>query len=109
MRAHHWMLCTVVLTLVAVPRLEADDWPGPRVATVFSDDGRYFVRVTPGERLGDVVGFAGAKQGAFARAVFYERHANRSYRLTADVTLLNPVTPVDMLLSQQGYLLTFDN
>ena len=66
----------VVLLLLA-QGLAADDWPGPRVMNVFSEDGARFVRVTPGESLGDSVGFAGAKQGAYAQALFYERQADR--------------------------------
>ncbi len=77
--------------------------------TVFSADGARFVRVTPGRSLGDSVGFEGANRGAYARAAFYERQADRSYRLTADVALLNPIAPVDLLLSNAGYLITFDN
>jgi hypothetical protein len=65
--------------------------------------------VTPGESLGDSVGFKGAKHGAYARALFYERQADLSYRLTAEVALLNPIAPVDLLLSNSGYLITFDN
>lgn len=98
----------VVLLLLA-QGLAADDWPGPRVMNVFSEDGACFVRVTPGESLGDSVGFSGAKQGAYAHALFYERQADRSYRLTTEVALLNPIAPVDLLLSNSGYLITFDN
>lgn len=98
-----------VVLFLLVQRLAADDWPGPRAMTVFSEDGARFVRVTPGESLGDSVGFAGAKLGAYARALFYERQTDRSYRLTAAVALLNPVAPVDLLLSNTGHLITFDN
>ena len=77
--------------------------------TAFSEDGSRFVRVTPGESVGDTVGFAGAKQGAYARALFYVRQPDRSYGVAADVRLLNPVAPVDLLLSNSGYLITFDN
>lgn len=87
----------------------ADSWAGPQVQTVFSQDGSRFVRVTPGESLGDTMGFAGAKKGEYAHGLFYERQTDRSYRLTADVALLNPIAPVDLLLSNSGYLITFDN
>jgi hypothetical protein len=102
-------LCAlVVLVLVAHPTA-GDDWPGPQVQTVFSEDGSRFVRVTPGKSLGDTVGFAGAERGAPANARFYEIQADRSYELKAEVALLNPVAPVDLLLSESGYLITFDN
>jgi hypothetical protein len=109
MRARDWAVLAAVATLWPVPRLDADDWPGPRVVTVFSEDGHHFVRVTAGNDLGDTHGFAGAGKGAAARAEFYERQPDRSYRLVAEVDLLNPVAPVDMLLSDRGFLVTFDN
>jgi hypothetical protein len=95
--------------LLVSAALAADDWPAPRVMTVFSEDGTRFVRVEPGESIGDSVGFAGAKRGGFARGLFYDRQADRSYRLVADVALLNPVAPVDLLLGNGGHLIAFDN
>jgi hypothetical protein len=97
-----------VLPLVALA-LAADDWPGPRVMTVFSEDGARFVRVEPGDSTGDLVGFAGAERGSYAKALFYVRQPDRAYRLAAEVSLLNPVAPVDLLLSNSGYLIAFDN
>lgn len=87
----------------------ADSWPGPRVTTVFSSDGEYFVRITPGKSVGDTFGFAGAPKGPYARAEFYRRQPDRSYRLMADATLENPVAPVNALVSTAGQLITFDN
>lgn len=49
------------------------------------------------------------KTGAYARGELYEKQPDRSYKLLADVALQNPVAPVDVLLSNCGYLLTFDN
>ena len=89
--------------------IDNDDWPGARVATVFSENGRRFVRVIPGESIGDLVGFQGSKRGVYARALHYEIQADRSYRLVADTSLMNPVAPVDLLLSNAGYLIAFDN
>ncbi len=97
-----------VLLLLAQGAI-ADDWPGPQVVTVFSEDGTRFVRVKPGESLGDTMGFAGAKKGEYAHGLFYELQADRSYRLASDVALLNPIAPVDLLLSNSGHLITFDN
>jgi hypothetical protein len=87
----------------------ADSWPAARPLVAFSEDGRRFVRVTPGESLGETVGFAGAPRGAHARAAFYALDADRSYRLVADVSLANPVAPIDLLLANDGRLVTFDN
>lgn len=101
------MVGSVLLLLAQA--VAADSWPGPRVMTVFSEDGSRFVRVEPGESIGDSVGFAGAGRGAYAQALFYERRADRSYRLVSQVALLNPVAPVDLLLSNGGTLTAFDN
>jgi len=97
------------LTLGWAVGIGADDWPAATVQTVFSDNGRYFVRIVPGESVRDTVGFAGQPKGRYARGEFYERHANRSYALIADVPLQNPVSPTDALVTNGGYLLTFDN
>jgi len=97
------------LVLVAASPAIADDWPAPRIASVFSEDGRRFVRVIPGTSVGDTVGFAGAPKGAPARGEFYVRQDDRSYRLVADVALANPVAPVAVLVSNTGHLVTFDN
>jgi hypothetical protein len=68
-----------------------------------------FRAVTPGESLGDTVGFAGAKKGKYAAAEFYRRHPDRSYRLVAEARLLNPVAPVEFFVSNDGRLATIDN
>ncbi|HZF04478.1 MAG TPA: hypothetical protein VE932_09125 [Patescibacteria group bacterium] len=98
----------VALALGATPAL-GDEWPGPRTVSVFSGDGRRFVRLVPGTSVGESVGFAGAPKGAPARGEFYLRQGDRSYRLVADVALANPVAPVEALVSNAGHLITFDN
>jgi hypothetical protein len=96
--------------LTIVPCLAAvDEWPAAKVQHVISGNGLHFVRILPGEGYGDTVGFKGSKLGAYARGEFYEKQPDRSYKLTADVALQNPVAPVDVLLSNRGYVVTFDN
>ncbi len=97
-----------LLSIFAAPAL-ADSWANPMVREVFSASRNHFVRVTPGNSLGDVVGFAGAEKGAFARAEFYRRQPDRSYRLMATTTLVNPVAPVEYFVSDEGRLVTLDN
>jgi len=97
-----------LLAMVASPA-GADDWPGPRVMNVFSEDGRRFVQITPGASVGESVGFEGAPKGAHARAEFFARRPDRSYARVADVRLENPVAPVDALVSNSGHLVTLDN
>ena len=95
--------CLVAVTLVAVVGfpwpVSADRWLAPSVTTVSSSSGRYFVRVIPGGVYGD--------EGN-ARAEFYEQRV-LNHRMTATVRLVNRVAPVDALLSNAGYLMTFDN
>ncbi len=106
-----WLSTTGVLFGFAfyAALLAADDWPGPKREEIFSKNGLRFVRILPGESLGDTFGFAGANKGRYARAEFYLRQPDRSYKLTVDVELLNPVGPVSSMLSDSGALITFDN
>ena len=87
----------------------ADSWANPQVREIFSASRDHFVRVIPGTNLGDTSGFEGAPKGANATAEFYRRQPDRSYRLTATATLLNPVAPVDIFVSDEGRLVTVDN
>ena len=98
-------------TLLSVTALavRADDWPGPQTKEMFSGSREYFVRVIPGESLGDTFGFAAEKKGKYAAAEFYRRHPDRSYRLVAEAILLNPVAPVEFFVSNDGRLATIDN
>jgi hypothetical protein len=88
---------------------DADSWAAPRVREVFSDSREYFVRILPGESLGDTSGFRGQKKGKYSTAEFYRRAHDRSYRLVAETTLLNPVAPVEVLVANSGALITIDN
>lgn len=101
-------LIIVGLTLHASPSL-ADQWLAPKPQHVVSANGKYLVWIVPGESLGDTLGFEGSKKGAYARAEFYEKQTDRSFKLIADVFLQNPIAPVNILLNDQGYLITFDN
>ncbi|MDP3089931.1 MAG: hypothetical protein Q8N04_04595 [Nitrospira sp.] len=87
----------------------ADEWPAPVPLHALSDNGQYLVRVVPGESLGDTFGFAESKKGAYARGEFYQKQPDRSYQLIADVPLQNPVAPAHILVSNLGYMGTFDN
>ncbi|OQW44881.1 MAG: hypothetical protein A4C66_01790 [Nitrospira sp. HN-bin3] len=102
------ILLIVVLLLQPFTGL-ADQWPAPKPQHVVSTNGTYLVRIVPGESWGDTFGFTGSKKGAYARGEFYKKQADRSFTLMADAPLQNPVAPVHLLLSDQGYLVTFDN
>jgi hypothetical protein len=96
-----------ILVLAAVAF--ADDRPAAQIQNIFSADGQHFVRIIPGQNLADTVGFAGSPKGVNARGEFYVRQRDRSYKLAADVYLQNPISPVEAILTDTGYLVTFDN
>jgi len=102
------VIATVVICLATAP-VSADDWPGPVPQNVFSDNGRHFIRIIPGTYAADPVAVTGSPNGAAARGEFYERQTNRSYRLVGDVLLQNPIGPTDALVTNAGYVVTFDN
>jgi len=55
------------LLSVMTSAVRADDWPGPQTKEVFSASREYFVRMIPGESLGDTFGFAREKKGNMRR------------------------------------------
>lgn len=97
-----------VLALAVLPAA-ADSWPAPQTKEVFSESREYFVRIVSGNSVADVVGFSGARKGKYATAEFYRREKNRSYQFVTEVTLLNPVAPVEFFVSNSGFLATIDN
>jgi hypothetical protein len=102
-------LIVVLLLALTLSPASADDWPGPQTKEVFSASRDYFVRVTPGSSIGDTKGFAGAAKGKYATAEFYRRNKDRSYELRTQITLANPVAPVDFFVANDGQLITLDN
>ena len=102
-------LALFVFACAGMGPARADSWAAPQVREVFSASRDHFVRVIPGNSLGETVGFAGAAKGAHATAEFYTRQPDRSYRLAQTVSLLNPVAPVDFFVSNHGQLATIDN
>ena len=89
--------------------LGADDWAPARVTEVFSKNRDYFVRVVPGESIGETVGFKGAKVGKHAHAEVFHVQPDRGYKLDGEIELLNPVAPVEFLVSNAGDTVTLDN
>ena len=99
----------VMLAMVGVVVSWADQWPAPQTREVWSQSRDYFVRVIPGKSIGETVGFRGAPTGPYATAELYRRASDRSYRLTWTISLVNPVAPIDLFLTDRGYLVTLDN
>lgn len=102
-------LASLLTAAFLAPQARGDDWPAPHTKEVFSESREHFVRVLPGESLGDTFGFAGARKGRYAAAEFYRRAPDRSYRLVAGAKLSNPVAPVEFLVADGGQLITIDN
>lgn len=89
--------------------LVADDWVTPQIREVFSPDRQYFVRITPGDSWGETWGFKGAKIGKHAQAAFFREQPDKGYRLERIISLPNPVAPVQVLVSNNGDVITLDN
>jgi hypothetical protein len=102
-------LAALAVFMVSSAVTRADSWRRAVIAEVFSESREWFVRIVPGTSMGDVVGFAGSPKGPHAKAEFYRRQADRSYRLTAEKTLVNPIAPVLFFVTDRGYLATLDN
>lgn len=97
------------VAVLLVLSVRGDDWPGPTIREGFSRSREFMVRVIPGASWGDTVGFKAASKGPYAKAEFYRQDQTRSYRFLKEITLLNPVAPVDFLVTDSGHLVTFDN
>jgi hypothetical protein len=102
-------LFLAALVLAAPGRAPGDDWPAPQTREVFAPSREYFVRVIPGKGIGETVGVRGAPTGPPATAELYRRASDRSYRPVWMVSLVNPVAPIDVFLTDRGYLATLDN
>jgi hypothetical protein len=71
--------------------VSADEWPSPQMREEFSESRSYFVRVTSGNNWEETVGFKGAPKGASAKAQFFRREPDMSYRPLKEIELVNPV------------------
>lgn len=101
------LLVTAVL-MAWVMCVRADEWLAPRPQQVFSPNGQYFVRIVPATPVNGAKGSVAASKQSKARGEFYTRRPDRSYRLVADVDLRNRVSPTYAIVTDDGYLVTFD-
>jgi hypothetical protein len=99
----------MLLLVTFVQVASADDWPGPVERLVFSPSLHFRMRILPGKSVGDTVGFSGSPKGPYATAELSSKSGSNDYKPTRSFTLLNPVLPVDALLSDSGHLITIDN
>jgi hypothetical protein len=86
----------------------ADSWRPASIQARASTNGQFVVRVVPGTSKGDLVGFAGEPKGPFATAEWH-RFNGISFDKVASTALLNPIAPVDIEVTNEGVLVTFDN
>lgn len=107
MRIRGLVVAALVLTWVMCVR--ADEWLAPRVQNVFSSNGQYFVRIVPGTAVNLATGSVVASKQGKSHGEFYGRQPDRSYRLVADVELRNRVSPTYAIVTDDGYLVTFDD
>ena len=103
----HRPVLWLVLVLLAF-RAQADSWGPAAVQARASTNGQLVVRIIPGTSMGDVVGFAGEPKGTHATAEWH-RFNGTSFDKVATATLLNPLAPVDLEVTNEGVLVTIDN
>jgi hypothetical protein len=103
MRGRPLALVSAAAVVLAAAVLRADSWPLPQPYAVFASTGEYFVRILP------KLPTAGRPAGGGATALVYRLQPNRSYALVADVALVHPQSPVNVLVARSGSFITFDN
>lgn len=75
-----------------------------------SDNAEWLVRITPGESIGDVYGFAGAESGEYASAIVYRfDFETGTYLEVSRFNTGNPVAPVEVYAANDGRVVTLDN
>lgn len=99
-----------ILAVGVVFAAKSDEWPAFVSKTAVSENGQLLVRVDPGDSLGDVYGFAGETKGSYATGhLYYYSDSTDSYRKLREVALANPIGPVDVLVNNDGWIVTLDN
>jgi hypothetical protein len=101
----HSLLALLVVAL-AVPLAHADSWGPPGVQTRATRNGLYVIRVVPGDTT--FSGNAGAAKASPAAAEWHRFNGAR-YEKVNTVQLPNRVAPVDIAVTEAGFLAAFDN
>ena len=116
------LIAFVFIIIGCVSNVRADSWALPTKKKYYSPNKKYYLEVTPKklesqlQYFSDKVdgkGNAGAAKEVKdnrARGAFYARRANGGYSRRWEVPLVNEVSPVNALVSDDGaYVVTFDN
>lgn len=122
---NHRSMFSIALTLLitgAFASIHADSWLLPKKTKYFAPNKKYYLEVTPKKLESQLKYFedkvegknnAGALKGATedrAKGAFYARRADGGYAKKWEFRLLNEVSPVSALVSNNGkYVVTFDN
>ena len=106
---------TTQIALVTILALQmssvfADSWLSPQPIAAVSENAVWLVRVEPGVSIGDVYGFAGQPVGEYAEATLFKYDEDgQSYAEVETYRTRNPVAPVEVLISDSGWLIALDN
>lgn len=107
------MKCAIPSLLVGASLLAAiayaDTWAAPSEKDVFSPSGQFRVHMTPGKGKVGTTGNESTPKPEWATATLYSEHGAGNSKKLLTFSLMNPVAPLDMLLTDQGRLLTLDN
>ena len=104
----HRPLTFLLLCGLLWPAAHADSWAPATVLAKSSGDGQFVVRVVPGKSMGDVFGYGGQPKGPYARAEWH-RFNGTTYEKVRETTLLNPIAPITIEVTNQGVLVAIDN
>jgi len=100
----------VTILIATMSSAAADSWAPAQSIAAVSENAEWLVRVEPGESIGDVYGFAGSPKGAYAEAILFKYDNDlESYSKVETYRTRNPVAPVDIHVSNSGWLITLDN
>jgi hypothetical protein len=101
------LFVTVALLLFA-SGVNADSTRAPRSMGKANENGSFVVHVTPGTSMGDVFGYSGREKGPYAVAEWY-KYDGDGYTMVSRTTLLNPIAPQQIEVTEGGNLITLDN
>ena len=103
-------LAAAALFLLSMSNANADSWASAQPIAAVSDDTNWLVRVVPGESIGDVYGFAGEPTGPYAEATLFQYdEVMKDYSEIRKFRTQNPVSPVEIFVTNEGWLITLDN
>ncbi len=115
-------LTLLVFVFFFADAAKADSWSLPKEETVCSKNNKYCLKVIPKKLESQLSYFedkvngnenAGADKKSkknYCRGIFYSRNAGGGLRKLWETKLVNEVSPVTILVSDQGdYVVTFDN